>query len=152
MSLEAQHNKLYDAATTFFEILVEKAKNEESLGIHNYPHIYGQPIQSMRAEVLWKSTIKLHDYMLDTRGPFGRRRRCHQHPFDGKLRKKKKFSKKFTPVKVMDRENLKYYMVTKRKDELSSIAFSTATQNQVAQLCSGKQIMVNVMLAIDDVI
>ena len=151
MSLGAQHNKLYDAATTFFETLVEKAKQEESFGIHNYPHIYHQPVQSARADSLWRSTMRLHDHMLETQGPFGRHRRCHEYPFNTKLRKKRKYSKRFTPVKVMDRETLEYYMVMKRNDEPSMLAYHTATQYQVDQLCSGKQIKVNIISVIDDV-
>ena len=144
LAYEGNNNKLYDAATAFFELLVQKSTEEQKLGIQTISHLFDHKVEPRRNKILMDSVKKVHDHELDKHGQFGQQRRCNQYPFDEKLRKKKKFKEGYNYTKILDRKAMEIFF--DKKTQKSTIDHKISTQIQVDKLCRGTQLRVKLVL------
>ena len=70
--------------------------------------------------------------------------RCHQYPYDKKLRKKKKFKKAFKLEEpVLNRADTEMMHAAARNNEEVGTKLSFASEVQMDDLCRGKQLRVS---------
>ena len=137
MAEEGYGAYLFDSSTDFYQAALQVGKNEK---VDTEPKYFSFKYSPSKVQKSFSLAKKVHDHHLDRAGPRSADHRCHQMPFDEKLRKKKKYKKAKKFDTILSRSKQIEYMDKQQKDSSYTSVMKNIVEQQKDALCRGQDL------------